>query len=166
MNLSSPPHVGGNVSIGLARKHITSSSPSNSTLPLYASKIGGRPTWWDERTAPTALVCNACHSSDAMVMLAQLYAPIDFNRSLYVFCCNRRECSLSNAGWVVVRNQDGAQRQPNTPLSPRYCRSASTTSRRRRQEACALHQRTGECHQGVRMGFVGVGDRRGDWRRR
>ena len=49
--------------------------------------------------------CKACQSSTNMCLVAQLYAPMDFDRSLYVFCCNKRICSLSSAGWIVLRNQ-------------------------------------------------------------
>jgi len=40
------------------------------------------------------------------VLVSQIYAPIDSDRTLYVFCCNSRACSLSSAGWAVVRNQE------------------------------------------------------------
>lgn len=39
----------------------------------------------------------------------QIYAPISFDRSLYVFACNTRACSLQPAGWVIVRNQKQAE---------------------------------------------------------
>lgn len=34
-----------------------------------------------------------------------MYAPIDFDRSLYLFCCNNRACSVLSSGWTVIRNQ-------------------------------------------------------------
>ena len=34
-----------------------------------------------------------------------MYAPIDFERSLYIFCCNKRTCSLTSDGWTIIRNQ-------------------------------------------------------------
>jgi hypothetical protein len=34
-----------------------------------------------------------------------MYAPIDYDRSLYIFCCNKRVCSLKSDGWTVIRNQ-------------------------------------------------------------
>ena len=41
-----------------------------------------------------------------MVLVCQIYAPVEeLDRSLYVFGCNRRQCSLSSSGWKVIRNQ-------------------------------------------------------------
>jgi hypothetical protein len=34
-----------------------------------------------------------------------MYAPVDYDRSLYVFCCNKRTCSLTSEGWIIIRNQ-------------------------------------------------------------
>ena len=90
------------IGLPLAKKK-SSSIPGPST-----SRIGGLPTFWDESTVPRLdeIQCKACHSSTNMCLVAQLYAPItDYDRSLYVFCCNKRLCSLSSAGWIVLRNQ-------------------------------------------------------------
>lgn len=36
----------------------------------------------------------------------QLYTPIDdIDRSIYIFCCNKRACSLLSTGWRIYRNQ-------------------------------------------------------------
>ncbi len=52
------------------------------------------------------LRCKVCEKSDKLVLVAQLYAPTDlFQRSLYIFCCNKRECSLKSDGWIALRNQ-------------------------------------------------------------
>jgi hypothetical protein len=41
-----------------------------------------------------------------MLFLGQVYAPTETDdRSLYIFVCNTRRCSLTSAGWVVLRNQ-------------------------------------------------------------
>lgn len=75
----------------------------------FISKIGGFAVWHDATTAPTGpsdIVCSNCNVSSEMSLIAQLYTPLDgLNRSLYVFCCNRRKCSLLSTGWKVVRNQ-------------------------------------------------------------
>ena len=34
-----------------------------------------------------------------------MYAPTDYERSLYIFCCNKRTCSLTSNGWTIIRNQ-------------------------------------------------------------
>ena len=49
-------------------------------------------------------------------MICQVYAPLeDLHRSLYIFCCNRRRCSLASQGWIVLRNQAAAKVAPATP---------------------------------------------------
>ncbi|KAJ1406650.1 hypothetical protein B484DRAFT_208887, partial [Ochromonadaceae sp. CCMP2298] len=72
-----------------------------------ATKIGGYAVWHDAETAPRQgeLLCGSCSSGANVVLVAQLYAPVECDRSLYVFCCNTRSCSLKSAGWRVVRNQ-------------------------------------------------------------
>jgi len=81
------------------------------------SKIGGTPAWHDESAAPTEdLLCQVCGESDRMLMICQVYAPLeDLHRSLYVFCCNRRRCSLASQGWIVLRNQAATKVAPVTP---------------------------------------------------
>ena len=42
------------------------------------------------------------------MLLARIYCPIHekrLDRSLYIFACNKRKCSLTHSGWTVVRNQ-------------------------------------------------------------
>jgi Programmed cell death protein 2, C-terminal putative domain len=50
-----------------------------------------------------------------------MYAPIDYDRSLYLFCCNKRVCSITSEGWTVCRNQQSAnssssQKKANPPI--------------------------------------------------
>jgi hypothetical protein len=53
------------------------------------------------------LKCGSCNSWENIVLVCQLYVPIDdIDRSLYVFACNRRRCSLTSKGWTVIRNQN------------------------------------------------------------
>ena len=63
--------------------------------------------WHDPRCAPAKhdIYCKNCGESKNMVLVTKVYAPLDFDRSLYIFCCNKRDCSLNAAGWVVIRNQ-------------------------------------------------------------
>lgn len=42
-----------------------------------------------------------------------MYAPIDYDRSLYIFCCNKRVCSLKSDGWTVIRNQQAEKTANN-----------------------------------------------------
>ena len=48
-------------------------------------------------------------------MVCQVYAPIDRPRSLYIFCCNRRQCSLKSEGWLAIRNQQLCAAPPPPP---------------------------------------------------
>ena len=50
-----------------------------------------------------------------------MYAPVDYDRSLYLFCCNKRVCSITSEGWTVCRNQQTAnssssQKKVNPPI--------------------------------------------------
>ena len=70
------------------------------------SRIGGRPLWHDPASAPSLnIMCKSCSSNESVLMVAQIYAPTDRDRSLYVFCCNTRLCSLRDEGWTIIRNQ-------------------------------------------------------------
>ncbi|RYH31489.1 hypothetical protein EON65_02525 [archaeon] len=40
-----------------------------------------------------------------MALVSKVFAPVDADRSLYVFCCNKRSCSLQPGAWTVIRNQ-------------------------------------------------------------
>jgi len=40
------------------------------------------------------------------MFIGQIYAPVgDLDRSLYLYVCNTRQCSLQSSGWIVIRNQ-------------------------------------------------------------
>ena len=63
------------------------------------------------------LVCQNCGSSGKIVLVGQIYAPIEsLDRSLYVYVCNRRACSLSSKGWIVVRNQKMSDNEPEKSI--------------------------------------------------
>ena len=71
--------------------------------------------WHDLRTAPKEgdIRCKSCGLNKHVLLVMQVYAPVEqYHRSLYVFCCNTRSCSMKSAGWIVIRNQrridDGA----------------------------------------------------------
>lgn len=53
-----------------------------------------------------------------MVLVSQIYAPLEFDRTLYVFCCNTRVCSLTSEGWVVVRNQESRKAKESASAAP------------------------------------------------
>ena len=91
---------------------VASSSPVVSAPPAFSrtSYIGGQPVWHDPSTAPSLeqLACRSCGSCSEVVLLAHIFCPIHerrLDRSLYIFVCNKRRCSLTHSGWSVVRNQ-------------------------------------------------------------
>ena len=45
-------------------------------------------------------------------MVAQIYAPVDFARSLAIFGCNRQQCSKVSSTWRVIRTQDISDQNP------------------------------------------------------
>ena len=59
----------------------------------YISKGGGRAAWLPggEPPPPAAALCCA-NCGVQLFLVAQIYAPIDVPRVLYVFGCNRASC--------------------------------------------------------------------------
>lgn len=99
VNMFSDCKLGEVVTVGVPKTHL--GQPT-----AYESRIGGLPVWHDENSAHSGRVsCGACGSAEHMLMVAQIYAPVDCERSLYLFCCNTRRCSLLDEGWKVLRNQ-------------------------------------------------------------
>lgn len=87
------------VTVGIPRTQLKQAT-------AYESRIGGLPIWLDANSAFSGrLSCGSCGSDKDMLMVAQIYAPVDCERSLYLFCCNKRHCSLRDEGWKVLRNQ-------------------------------------------------------------
>lgn len=86
------------------------------TLNIYSSHIGGVPVFYQniEKSSNflsfhSSLQCQSCHDN-TMMFLTQLYSPINLagdtiHRSLYVFVCQKRQCSLKSIGWIVLRDQ-------------------------------------------------------------
>ena len=58
----------------------------------YISKGGGRAAWLPGAEPPptSALCCAACGLQ--LFLVAQIYAPIDVPRALYIYGCNRASC--------------------------------------------------------------------------
>ena len=52
-----------------------------------------------------------------MVFIVQVYTPLEYDRSLYIFACNKRSCSLLSEGWVVVRNQTTSNNNISIPIA-------------------------------------------------
>lgn len=64
--------------------------------------------WHEYSGDMSEIICSSCRQNDRIVFIGQIYAPIfamNLERSLYVFVCNSRSCSLSSKGWIILRNQ-------------------------------------------------------------
>jgi hypothetical protein len=82
---------------------VASSKPSaEDSRSALSSKIGGRPVYHDAKAAARdlldPLICGVCQEAAHMAMVAQVYAPVDVNRSLYVYACMKNRCSISSDG--------------------------------------------------------------------
>lgn len=71
------------------------------------------------KTAPNSsdIFCGGCKGSNHMVFIVQVYTPLEYDRSLYIFACNKRSCSLLSEGWVVVRNQTTSNNNISLPIA-------------------------------------------------
>ncbi|KAL8008876.1 putative programmed cell death protein [Plasmopara halstedii] len=49
------------------------------------------------------LTCSKC--SKALFLVAQVYAPVEMDRTLYVFGCNSKACTENPGSWRVLRDQ-------------------------------------------------------------
>ena len=80
------------------------------TTTPYDSKIGGAPVWFCNTPPLDSNVCVAC--LDPLFMVAQIYAPVEFARSLAIFGCNKQQCSKLPSTWRVVRTQNKTDSNP------------------------------------------------------
>ena len=100
--------------------------PSNSSSSPYISKIGGKPAFYTNGKAINEFACKVCQSKENMIMVAQIYAPIDdIDRTLYFFACNQRQCSENSSSWLIFRDQQKATDVMNATSE---IKSASTGS--------------------------------------
>ena len=77
----------------------------------YDSKLGGKPVWFRNKNPDSKPnICSLCGSE--LYMVAQIYAPVDFARSLAIFGCNRQQCSKVSSTWRVIRTQDISDQNP------------------------------------------------------
>ena len=87
------------------------------TADPYLSKIGGFPSYFSKCTNadvgnPKKWNCGECAAELSLV--AQVYAPLDFVRSVLVFGCNATGCPNRNSpkAWRVVRIQNRKDLNP------------------------------------------------------
>lgn len=105
-----------------------------------SSFVGGVPIWHTDQQH-VSLTCKNCSSAERIMFVGQIYAPVgELDRSIYVFVCNKRACSLTSAGWTIIRNQkqhihmvkENTQNETHSDLSgvrnANSLKQASTTS--------------------------------------
>eukprot|EP00644_Phytophthora_capsici_P013581 jgi/Phyca11/8998/fgenesh1_pm.PHYCAscaffold_33_\ len=70
----------------------------------YVCKAGGTPAWYTNapKEADT-LTCTKC--GKGLFLVAQVYAPVESDRTLYVFGCNSVACTENSGSWRVLRDQ-------------------------------------------------------------
>ncbi|KAI9913333.1 hypothetical protein PsorP6_005481 [Peronosclerospora sorghi] len=70
----------------------------------YVSKAGGTPAWYSDPPPEAAsMTCPKCNKS--LFLVAQIYAPFETDRTLYVFGCNTVSCTEVSGSWRVLRDQ-------------------------------------------------------------
>ncbi|KAJ1832386.1 hypothetical protein LPJ73_008000, partial [Coemansia sp. RSA 2703] len=73
----------------------------------FASRLGGRPLWLDSTSAVPEISTGICgNCSSEMVMLVQTYVPLEdsaYDRTIYVWACNRRACAGKPGAAKAVR---------------------------------------------------------------
>lgn len=90
----------------------------------YICKAGGHPVWFagKEPAEAKTLVCPKC--KELLFLVAQVYAPVDSDRTLYVFGCNSAECTETPGSWRVLRDQSFGsvssveEQKPTTATQP------------------------------------------------
>ena len=90
------------VLIGIPSGPATSSDKANSP---YETCIGGLPGYYKNDTVvnTTAPLCKYCQNT--LTLISQVYAPVEFDRSILIFGCNNGACKKRNAAWKVYRTQ-------------------------------------------------------------
>ena len=102
IGIGASPGVDDVVLIGIPSGPATSSGKANSP---YETCIGGLPGYYENDTVvnTAAPLCKYCQT--ALVLVSQVYAPVEFDRSILIFGCNNGTCKKRNAAWKVYRTQ-------------------------------------------------------------
>ncbi|KAJ2665687.1 hypothetical protein IWW48_000138 [Coemansia sp. RSA 1200] len=92
------------VSLGYSEGDVVSTADLDDP---FLCKLGGKPIWLDRSSSiPShSIIMCACCSSE-MVLLVQTYVPLDgspFDRTLYIWACNRRACSGKPGAVKAIR---------------------------------------------------------------
>ena len=96
------PMIDDVVLIGIPSGSAASSGKANSPYETY---IGGLPGYYKNDTVvnTTAPLCKYCQNT--LTLISQVYAPVEFDRSILIFGCNNGACKKRNAAWKVYRTQ-------------------------------------------------------------
>jgi pre-rRNA-processing protein TSR4 len=72
----------------------------------YESYLGGLPGYFnnDNIVDKNTPICKTC--STPLILVSQVYAPVEYHRSLLIFGCNNGICTNRNSSWKVYRTQD------------------------------------------------------------
>ncbi|OQR98594.1 hypothetical protein ACHHYP_08345 [Achlya hypogyna] len=84
--------------LGLPAKEVV----VDDTCP-YTAKLGGLPAYYDPETSVPYedLVCPRCDHQ--LFLVAQVYAPVTTDRTLYIFGCNSIKCTTTPNSWRALR---------------------------------------------------------------
>ncbi|KAJ0412909.1 hypothetical protein ATCC90586_002539 [Pythium insidiosum] len=79
-------------------------TPVDGSSPTVC-KAGGRPAWYSASPVvdPSSLDCPKCKAP--LYLVAQVYAPVESDRTLYIFGCNSADCTETPGSWRVFRDQ-------------------------------------------------------------
>ena len=111
---TSEESVGGTLSVWLGTLgDALPPSPKEGEADPYVSKCGGEPVWMGRVPAAVregakagGVCCETCDMP--LFLVAQIYAPVDFARSLYIYGCNSPSCSVARVeGAMVAQEQEG-----------------------------------------------------------
>ena len=77
-------------------RFITTTNKSNTKTNInspYETYIGGTPGYYknDSVVNKTILLCKHCKAP--LILISQIYAPVEYHRSLLIFGCNNIQCN-------------------------------------------------------------------------
>ncbi|GLD95455.1 hypothetical protein PINS_up004100 [Pythium insidiosum] len=92
-------------------------TPVDGSSPTVC-KAGGRPAWYSASPVvdPASLTCPKCKAS--LYLVAQVYAPVESDRTLYIFGCNSAECTETTGSWRVFRDQASQPAASSSIVAP------------------------------------------------
>ena len=94
------------VLIGIPSTTANKSNTKTNINSPYETYIGGTPGYYkyDSIVNKTIPLCKHCKAP--LILISQIYAPVEYHRSLLIFGCNNIQCNSRNNSWKVYRTQD------------------------------------------------------------